>query len=230
MAVREVQQEWLETWETASGLPDDFDFTVNRAYFGKDSRYMNGEILLLIWEGVADDPEIGEQRIIWPCGTGWDTPDNGKTAVHERGRKKFIGSSIYGRLINRCRELGALEVLARRGPATQASVWNGTRWHLKRETLEFGPGLEPVERLMPVKFLGVVGEAVQAAAQAQAMVQAGAQDPGLREKLALLARQSPDYQTFFRAAMALPGVVNDSVLLQEVMDETERGFYARHRA
>src|SRR5690606_9239682 len=88
-------------WETSSGLPDDFPFTITAARFVFDPQYNNGETLLLEWEGEAEGVDL-ERPIRFACVSGWDTPDNGKTAVHVRGQKLFNKRSAYGMLIDRC--------------------------------------------------------------------------------------------------------------------------------
>lgn len=235
-----------------SGLPDDFACTIERSYFGFDARYQGGQQLLLIWEISSDDPEVGEQRIVWSCGNGWSSPD-GKVAVHERGYEEFVKTSTIRRLVNRIfaenvPELkGAAEVLRQRdnelGPRN-AKVWEGLRFHMRRETLEFGKGLEPQERLMPVKFLGVAGEKAKGKGAPAAKGEApGKETPKpaeeepkpadktakiLKGKLIKLAKECETQDEFVSKALDIEGVTDDDELYADVMDESEEGFWHRY--
>ena len=121
----------VDLWETSSGLPDDFAFTVTNARFVFDPQYNNGETLLLAWEGEAEGVDL-DRPLRFACGSGWDTPDNGKTAVHPK-QKLFNKRSHYGMLIDRCiKELGMGDILRRRGVPTEAKVWVGLRFRLPR--------------------------------------------------------------------------------------------------
>lgn len=152
----------VDLWETTSGLPDDFTFTVTGARFVFDPNYNNGQTLLLEWEGEAEGVDL-DQPLRFSCGNGWDTPDNGKTAVHPK-QKLFNKRSHYGMLIDRCiKDLGMGDILRRRGVPTEAKVWVGLRFHMKRETIDFGGEIGEKERLLPVQFLGEVGNGKAAA-------------------------------------------------------------------
>lgn len=239
MAEEKLSKEELkEYWSTDSGLLDDFDFTITDAKFATDMQYNDGQTLLMIWEGTTDDPDNPEQRIMFPCGNGWLSPDGGKTAVHEGGRKRFIGTSMYGRVVNRCmNELDMLDVFAQRGlPPTNAEVWVGLKFHMKREKIEFGSALEPRERLMPVAFLGVVGAEEESKAKSakkaekteKATEQSAKEDAkrkALRIKLTALAKKCETFEDFVTQAMEIEGVQDDEELLAQVIDEN--GIYAQ---
>jgi len=237
-------------WETESGLPDDFDLTVREAWFAKDARYKDGEVLLLHWQGAVEkdgEEEELETPIIFPCGSGWNSYDGGKTAEHEKGRKRFINSSIYGRLIDRCvKDLGMMDLMLRRGDPRVAKVWEGLKFHLKREKIEFGSKLEPIERLMPDKFLGEVkgGKLTPAKATAARPKQetkpkeeaeakeetvAGSDDKKRKLLLAKLkaeAKKAASFDEFYEKAVEIEGVTDDEEILAQVIDE-EAGIYAQ---
>jgi hypothetical protein len=254
--------ETFNPWETESGLPDDFNLTVTDAWFAKDARYKDGEVLLLHWHGTVEkdgEEEELETPIIFPCGSGWDSYDGGKTAEHEKGRKRFISSSIYGRLIDRCvKDLGMMDLMIKRGDPKTAKVWVGLKFHLKREKIEFGSKLEPIERLMPDKFLGEVGKPAPAKETAKSKQETkpeakeeAAAGPGegavtrsgeeaaagsddkkrklLLAKLKAIAKKSDSFEQFYDEAVNLEEVVNDEEILAMVIDE-ENGIYVQAKA
>lgn len=247
--------ETFNPWETESGLPDDFNLTVTRSWFAKDARYKDGEVLLLHWEGTVEkdgEEEELETPIIFPCGSGWESYDGGKTAEHEKGRKRFIGSSIYGRLIERCtKELGMMDLMLKRGAPTTAAVWEGLKFHMKREKIEFGSKLEPIERLMPDKFLGEVKggkltppkgtktkaetkpEPAEPEPEPKPEEKTGAKAEFgdkkkklLLAKLQAIAKRSDSFEQFYDEAINLEEVVNDEEILAMVIDE-ENGIYVQ---
>lgn len=245
-----------DIWETESALPDDFDFTITNAYFAPDAAYMNGEVLLLHLVGETDNPDRPQEHLMIPVGSGWKSLDGGATAVHERGKKKFVNTSVYGRVIDRCIELGMKDVFRRRGSPelgfAQASIWVGLKFHMKREMLEFGAGIKPVERLMPIAFLGEVGpskEAKPAAtpattkpkAKATAPAPAEAPKPAAEEppesdaelerkvllmKLQALAKSCETYDDFYAKALKVPQVRDHDDLIAAIIDE-EGGIWAQ---
>lgn len=255
MAEQDLKKRFAELglgpeYELESGLPDDFDFQIDRAEFGYDPEYKDaqgGNPLLLVWHGHSLTPGAEVTRpILWSTGTGWVSRDGGRTATHERGKKNFVKTSIVGQLIARCAFIPGSEefakvVAARKTRWTEARLWEGMKFHLKREAVSFGTGLEERERLMPTAFLGVVGELaaqgatvtqatapVAAPAASSAPVAAGAPSSGkLKADLIKLAKECATVKEFEERATNIPALFNDEELLEQVMDESENGFYAR---
>ena len=129
-----------ESWDTETGLPDDLDFWVTRPYFGYRPEYNDGKSLLCIWEG--ESPEYGHiggsvdsQPIIWPVGQNWRPTADGSKVIHDRGKTKFVKTSIYGRLLDRvAKKLGV--DMSQYGHPTEADVWTDLGFHLVREELD----------------------------------------------------------------------------------------------
>lgn len=236
---------WLQQ---ETGLPDDFELVIERSYFGTDARYQGGERLLLIWEGTSPDPEIGEQNCWFGCGAGWATNDQ-KIAFHERRKKaQFNQNTPYRRMINKvinmkdengqyvyapdrpCRgHEEVMRILTERDSengAKNAEVWLGMKFRMKRERVDYGPGIEPRDVLLPVEFLGL---ATQGAAPAASIgkTETATVNKVLQAKLIGLARKSENHDEFQEAAVEIEGVVEDSDLLNDVMDSD--GFYARYK-
>jgi len=251
MAEQDLKKRFAELglgpeYELESGLPDDFDFQIDRAEFGYDPEYKDaqgGNPLLLMWHGHSLTPGAEVTRpILWSTGTGWVSRDGGRTATHERGKKNFVKTSIVGQLIARCAFIPGSEefakvVAARKARWTEARLWEGMKFHLKRETVSFGTGLEERERLMPTAFLGVAGELpAQSAAAPPASAPAGPSTPAatevpsgakLKADLIKLAKECATVKEFEERATNIPALFNDEKLLEDVMDEGPNGFYAR---
>ena len=149
-----------DDWEPSTGLPDDFDFWVTRAWFGFDEDY-GGDIPLLIWEGESPDADL-DRPIIWSLGRGWEPRDRGQSVIHEK-RTRFVDVSQLGRLLKRIQDFPDLD-MRERGSAREAKVWNGLGFHMMRETIKNPTGAsergipQEYDHLMPVAFLGIQGE------------------------------------------------------------------------
>jgi len=215
-----------DSWDLDSGLPDDFDFYITDASFGYREEYMNGEVPLLIWQGESPDEDI--ESIIWPCGQGWEVTRGGAEVEHPK-RTRFVKTSMMGKLINRVvNELGV--DMRSRGKATEAKVWKGLGFHMRREEIEYGSGIledrgGKTTHLMPVAVL-------EKPAKAKAgEVEAKAEKPSaevVEKKLALLAKKL-SREDFQKKAMDMPEVVENDDLLARVLDDSDDGFWAQNR-
>lgn len=215
-----------DLWATESGLLDDVDVTIEKAYFATDARYNQGFTLLMHWEGTTNSEDNPTFHEMIPCGDGWQSLDGGKTATHPKGKKRFVSSSVYGRIIDRCiNEFKIGDILRKRGTPTEAKVWVGLRFHMKREKLEFGSGLEARERLMPVKFLGVAEQAPATKGETQEQTEAKVHQLALYAKVKALAKQEKSFEKFVEKAMEIEGVADDSELVARIIDE-ENGVWA----
>lgn len=212
-----------DSWDTDSGLPDDFDFYITGASFGYRDEYMNGEVALLIWDGESPDEDT--VSIIWPCGSGWEVTKGGDEVEHPK-RTRFVKTSLVGRLIGRV--IDELKVDMRsRGPATKAGVWKGLGFHMRREEIEYGSGIleergGKTSHLMPVAVLEKPAEKkVEKAPAAEAK-------PDLTEKkLAALAKKL-DREEFQKRAMDMEDVVANDDLMGQVLDDSDEGYWAKH--
>jgi hypothetical protein len=236
------------TWDTDEGLPDDFDFTIEKASFGYRQEYKDGEVLLLIWEGTSPDSET--ESIIFPCGKGWEAEKKGAVAVHEK-RERFVKSSLTGRLIDRVvKELGV--DMSDRGEATEAKVWDGITFHMRREEISFGPGIlddkgGKISHLMPVAVVaGVKGkkakvskktkdedaeeeEAPKKKAKDADEETAGLEiDKDLDKKLGKWAG-TMSKEVFQKKAMDLDEVTDNPELMEHVLEDGKTGYWAKHQ-
>jgi len=236
------QQQSVWDKET-TGFADDFDAVIANSYFGTNTMYADGNVLLLNFELKSPDTEVGDQQAWFSCGNGWSTPDN-KIAVHEKGHDAFNQSTMVRGLVRRALQLpGVAEVLIARdsekGPLN-AEVWIGLKFHWKIESVGYGGRLEDRQHLFPTAFLGVepigpyAGKKAGPAPAAEAPMTkaAGKTDikPSvavLRAKLVVLAKQCENYDEFATKAVEVEGVAEVDQLIEEITD-TEGGIWAKH--
>lgn len=229
-----------ESYDTTSGLLDEFDGEVQRAWFATDARYNDGKSIMLHLEIKTTDPDVPEVTEKFPVGTGWDSTDGGATIVHEKGKTQFNSSSIYGKILDLVKKDGGilhdvLPVLKSRGPSTNAAIWVGLTFHFKKTEFNYGAEIGAKSRVIPVKFLGEGAQpslpttaatapaATEVAAPAASAVEA---DPVVLAKLRSAAKDSPTHQAFLDAAIAVDGVLTNDALMAALVDETATGFYA----
>lgn len=218
----------LDLFTPETGLIDDFDFTVDSAWFTTDAAYNDGETLLLKLNGPTDNPDQPETTVQYSCGNGWEAADNGKQAVREDGKKRrFNQSSGIWKLVEAAMNCGAEDVLRKRGNPMEASMWQGLKFHMKR--VEQGEGQFKTTRPLPVQFLGEVGEGQASAPSGTAPVTESAPAPAstngaglskvLEVKLKKLAKESADHESFIVAAFELDGVDGNADAERAVVDE-----------
>lgn len=211
-----------EDFELESGLPDDFDGAITRSWFGFKEEYQKGQVPLLLLD--LEGEEIEPVNVAFSIGADWKITDGGHRVEHPKGKKRFVMTSMIGRLIDRVVNQMGIE-LWERGFPTEADIWTGLAFHWKREEITFGAGIleekgGKTTHLMPTDYLPdfKIGEAA-----------APAVEPELETKLAALAKASEDFNAFAKAALKVPGVGDNSKLINSVLDESEKGFYAQHK-
>lgn len=240
-------------WNTASGLPDDYDFDIYEAYFGFVDEYkdMAGNLQpLLIWEG-RDRQGLDREREVFSIGSGWTIIDNGRQVAAPDAdtptrRKKFVASSIYGTLIDTMSTMGLREIMARRGSSRDARIWEGLSFHMKRVEIKYGGRLENRVRPMPVSYNGEIQVAARQASPTAApyqvpvsttvdkpfgggvMAQPPAAEVSIVAELTEMAR-AMDLGQFQVEAMRRPEVYTNDGLRMAVVDAGTNGFWARAR-
>jgi hypothetical protein len=228
-----------ESWETETGLLDEYTGTIVRSWFATDARYQDGAVILLHWEIQTTDPDTPEVLEKFPVGGGWDSPDGGTSVVHEKGKQKFNKNSIYGKIVDRVTSSdGVLHdvaaVVRGRGRPTNASIWDGLTFQFKREEFDYGGDIGKKSRVMPIKFLGENAQpalalapstTTEAPAPAAAPVTSDV-DPVVLAKLTNAAKASDSHQAFLDAAMEIDGVTTNNDLMAQLVDDSATGFYA----
>lgn len=226
----------FNSWETSTGLLDEYTGEVIDAHFGYKEEYQNGEALLLFLEIQTGDPEIGEGGILteqWPVGKGWETGDKGKTATHESGKpKKFNGNSGIGVLIDSIRDAGGIAVLAKKGEANEAASYVGLNATFTRKEYKNtinGDEVKWARMLVSEIHQGKADKKAEAKVEEPA---ADAEKSGtdhkvpaaLKIKLKKLAGECDDHDTFVERAFGeIDGVDGVQAVEDAVGDEN---FYA----
>ena len=210
-----------EDFELESGLPDDFDAMITRSWFGFKEEYQKGQIPLLLLD--LEGAEIEPQNVAFSIGKDWKIAEGGNRVEHPKGKKRFVATSMIGYLIDRVVNKIGIE-LWERGFPTEADIWSGLAFHWMREEISY-PGLLEAKggkttHLMPTDYLPdyKAGEAA-----------APAVEPELETKLATLAKASDDFNAFAKAALKVSGVGDNPKLINSVLDESDKGFYAQHK-
>lgn len=156
-----------ESWETTSGLLDDYVLTFEEVWFAKPKNYQDGKATVLQVRGTATDPEDDgeilddEKENFYSLGDGWEPDDGGEAAAHGAGKTKFNENSSMGKLIKAAVGLGedVIDVLKSRGESTDASTWRGLIFRMERTEFTFKDRKTGEERNyyvdLPIEFLGV---------------------------------------------------------------------------
>lgn len=169
----------FDEFRTSTGLKDDYDGTVTDAYFGKDQR--GGDRNLLFLKVSATDGDEVELR--YSTGNGWVSYDGGRTVEHPT-EKWFNNRTAIAELMKAAMMIPEAQVelgrrshqeLDRRGPK-DAKLWVGLgfHWEVKTETMNVPerdalgqPVVEDgrakmvtieVPRTLPTAYLGVAGQ------------------------------------------------------------------------
>lgn len=126
------------SWDTESGLLDDFDFVVDEAWFGEDEEAdtQDGKIYLFLrGTAIDDEGEVHEEhRERYSTGKNWEVVDDGDEVEKATGRNTFNENAGLGRFINALVALGDDEAafLGKRGEAYEAATFAGLELHLER--------------------------------------------------------------------------------------------------
>ena len=227
---------YQDEWKLDSGLREAMDFTIVNPYFSTNAGYEGGQRTLLYLGGFDEKNEPAE--MFMSVGADWTTADGGKTITHPT-KTRVNKNSIYGHWLQHALEIPELrDILFTRGSPRAAEVWNNLTIHLELIEIKFGRDVKPVERLMPISFIGIYEddapsiESLTAAsipatfasttptpAEMVAAAKAAQSAPNLRDQMITLAKSSSDFPTFLSAALAIPAVLADDVLVQQVADE-----------
>jgi hypothetical protein len=210
-----------QDFELESGLPDDFDAQVASAIFGFIPEYQDGKVPLLLLN--LEGKEIEPTTVTFSIGADWNITDGGHKVEHSKGKKRFVATSMIGRLIDRVvNQMGV--AMWEKGFPNEADIWTGLAFHWKREEFSFGKGIleekgGKTTHLMPTDYLPTYSVNDTSTNMA----------PDLEAKLSTLAKAGPDYNSFVKVAVKIPGVGDDTKILNDVLDDGPEGFYAQHK-
>ncbi len=127
------------SWDTESGLLDNFDFVVEEQWFGEDEESDDDRIFLFL-QGTATDEmdEVTEDHVErYSTGKNWEVVEDGEEVENATGRNRFNQNSGMGRFINALVALGddVAEMLQERGEATVAATFAGLKMHMENQVV-----------------------------------------------------------------------------------------------
>jgi hypothetical protein len=230
--------------QVGGGGYTDFEFTVTDAWFGISEAFEAAKTtggdptIFLHWvgevEGLEGVPNFTEDGFhpSYEVGPDWEIINDGRSIKYTgSGKEQF--KKWYGRMVTEVFDY-TKDVPEGQHPfdgdnhPRDAEHWIGTRWFMEDKDYDFGR-LGTTKKLMPTKFLGTVdvSGAVPASAPAAAAPAAASND-GLRATVEALAKAHDTYAEFQKAALAVPGVAQDTALVMEIADESK--LYATARS
>jgi hypothetical protein len=217
--------------ETTSGLPDDFDATIEGASFLKPEKYPNVVCQLVT---VSTDPAVAEQQFRYPCGPLWETY-GGATVEHQSGRPtKFNNKTRYGRLIDAASATDAKDVMRQRikeglGGPTNAAFWLGLafHWKLNQESGTFKdkdtgqPVNYSTNTWLPTRFLGATEVSKVAAPDLTTFSAAGitVRVPENMASIITALARTKNYEDWVDSVVQLDGVASNSELVAAIGEE-----------
>lgn len=223
----------FDPYKPGTGLKDDFIGAITDAVFAPDPQTGNCKAILMTVDEAGEEYPVN----YW-LGSGWDTYDGGATVQHPGGdRQLFSNQSQYSDFMVHAMEAGAKDVMYDRlraglGPRVAAN-WLGMKFQwdsLQRPTRRPKVDAEgqPVAdengrqvwentttaRLLPTKFMGLVGvqgtlEGVAGAGTVASAPSATTNDPltvldaVTAAKVRAAAKEAGDYGKFIDAMLAL---------------------------
>ena len=153
-----------KSFETTSGLLEEYEMTISECWFGKDPNYQEGKATIFVIRGEAElDGEVldDEKQVFYSLGDGWEPDNDGDAATHNAGKTQFNSSSNMGKFIAAAVETGKdliAELESRGSEAYEASTWQGLRFLFNRKRFTFKDRNTGEEREyfveLPVEFLG----------------------------------------------------------------------------
>ena len=126
------------SWDTESGLLDDYDFVVKETWFGEDEESDNqdGRIFLFLRGEAFEDGELSddEHRERYSTGKNWEVVEDGEEVENATGKNRFNQNAGVGRLINALVAIDDVaEALKDKGNAFEAETFNGLNMHMERK-------------------------------------------------------------------------------------------------
>lgn len=125
----------MNTFQTGSGLIDEYTLTIKDAVFAYDSRVQDGEVPILQLVGVNSETGNAEDSIWLKVGKNWEITDGGKTIAYTgTGKAQVNRQSQYGKWIDAFLAVPeANEIIDARGmDAFVAASWEGLALHVER--------------------------------------------------------------------------------------------------
>jgi len=223
-----------DLWGTDSGLLDNYDLTVEEAWFGQPEPGDDGkqdDRIFLFLSGDAEDEEgeIHEDHIDrYSVGKGWEVVEEGAEVEHG-SRRKFNTNTGAGRLVNTLMEVADLDELRKKGNPIEASTFVGLVLSQKRRvvsTFESDDG-ETIKWELPLPIEVAFGKkkaAGKGKGKPAAKTSKKADEKALTKKVQALANKmagkGEDHDDFLDAALdKFPEIEDFDELHADVLDE-----------
>lgn len=238
-----------DPFQRESGLLGNVDVVIRDAEFTHRLEAFDPTKLELHLTVLVEGDDGGEQVLFLGCGDGWETNDNGKTAVREDGKERnFHANTKAGEFFNSLVDLMGSDpacdkelrarVSSHPTGSRDAEFWKGLKLHVDRVTRKGGGEIGDFDVLVVDGFNGVEGGAGKAAGAtkkaakkaAPASKKAEAAEGGvtdeIRARLDEIADASADHDSFMEAAMAqVPEASTDDAVKAAVADDAEGSIW-----
>jgi hypothetical protein len=231
--------------QVGKGGYSDFEFTVTDAWFGKSEAFEAAKegggppTIFCQWvgdvEGLEGVPNLTEDGFhpSFELAVDWDVINDGKSVKYVGSGKERFGK-WYGRMVGEVFDF-TQDIPEGQHPfdgdshPRDAQNWVGTKWFMVDKEYDFGR-LGKTNKLMPAKFLGSGNAGSATVTAAATATPAGDANDGLRGTVEALAMAHTTYAEFQKAALAVPGVAQDTALVVQIADQTDNGIYATVRS
>lgn len=230
-----------DPFKLESGLIGNVDITVRDALFtNRLDAFDPTKLELHLTVDVAGD-DGGEQVLYLGCGDGWETTDDGASAVRADGKERNFHQNtkigeFFGGLVKVMGQDEAANKAVRAqaeqhpGGPRDAEFWKGLGVHIDRLERKGGGEVGDYEVLVIDGFNGYEGEAKKATGVKKAAKKAapakkadgvaGGLTAEVRAKLDEIADASADHDSFMEAAIAqVPEVTADADVKAAVADD-----------
>jgi hypothetical protein len=125
----------MSSFQTGTGLIDEYTLNIKDAVFAYDSRVQDGEVPILQLVGVNSETGNAEDSIWLKVGKNWEITDGGKSIAYTGTGKAMVNrQSQYGKFIDAFLAVdSANEIIEARGmDAFVAESWVGLALHVER--------------------------------------------------------------------------------------------------
>lgn len=164
-----------------TGLPSNFDGTIEGSEFVHDPEVGDGEPLLMRFTLKSHDADTPDQLMKVKTGKGWEAVDGGRGAEREDGKRaNFHQSSGMGLMLAALVEAGGNlnEVCKIKGCMPWGvGFWDGMTLHWTRQTHDYGGEIGKIDKLLPAKIVDLGGKGSKGAVKPAEAVKSAAKKP-----------------------------------------------------
>jgi len=216
----------INSFQTGTGLVDEYTLNIKDAVFAYDSRVQDGEVPILQLHGVNSETGNADDSIWLKVGKNWEIVDGGKSINHIGTGKAMVNrQSQYGKWLDAFLAAeGANELIEMRGmDAFVAESWVGLALHVERVVKRIqinGTDVDMTEWIIHE----ISGANIPDNTPATVIV-----PDDVAPALASIAKASTSFEAFIDAAYETVATLVDSDYESHVTDDSATGFYATHK-